>query len=86
MEVKRCLFAFWLGLRSPDPSDMAGLTGMTLSINYTNSVIVCFYASIAMNTSVNSFFTHFNTQSSFCRPIKALATQGFTFVQMVIPP
>lgn len=59
---------------------------MTLGINYTNSVIVWFYASIAMNTSVNSVLTHFNTQSPFCRAIKALATQGYTFVQMVIPP
>lgn len=47
VEVKRCLFAFCLGLRSPDSCDTAGLTGMT-SGNYTNSVIVWFYASIAM--------------------------------------
>ena len=86
MEMKQCLFAFWLGLRSTDSRDTAGLTRMTLGINYTNSVIDCFYASIAMNTNLNSFLTHFNTQSAFCRAIKALATQGYTFVQMVIPP
>lgn len=86
MEMKQCLFAFWLGLRSPDSCDTAGLTCMTLGINYTNSVIVWFYASIAMSTKLNSFLTHFNTQSTFCRAIKAVATQGYTFLQMVILP
>lgn len=55
MEMKRRLFAFWLGLRSPDSCGTAGLTCMTLGINYTNSVIVWFYASIAMSTKLNSF-------------------------------
>lgn len=59
---------------------------MTLGINYTNRVIVWFYAAIAMNTNLTSFLTHVNTQSPFRRAVKALATQGYTFVQLVIPP
>lgn len=66
METKQCLFAFWLGLKSPDSRDTAGLTPMTLVINYTNSVIVCFYAFIVMNTSLNSFLTHSNTFLQSC--------------------
>lgn len=86
MEMEQCLFAFWLGLRSPDSRNTAGLTRMTLGIDYANSVIVCFYASIAMITGINSILAHFNSQSAFCRTVKALAVQGCMFAQVVIPP
>lgn len=83
VETKRCHFAFWRGLRSPDSCRRAVLACMTLSISYTEWDCVCFRCRACQYSFI---LARFHTQSLFCRAVKVLAARGYTFVWMVTPP